>query len=167
MKYKYRTSFTYNGKRYEVYANSAEELYTKKALRKKELQDNIIIYDNRISVDIWAEKAFDTYKHDSSGLEDTKARYRKYVSPYIGIKPIGSIKSVECQTIRAVCFSYAGSHFHKRLTHNWLRSAAWNNPARQPRGSNTTEGSRKGVFGMMVVKEMAGGRYNRPLAAQV
>ena len=65
----------------EVYANSVEELYAKKALRKKELQDNIIIYDSRICVDAWAEKAFDTYKQGTAGLEDTKARYRKYISP--------------------------------------------------------------------------------------
>lgn len=113
MKYKYRTSFTYNGKRHEVYANSVEELYAKKALRKKELQNNIIIYDSRICVDAWAEKAFDTYKQGTAGLEDTKARYRKYISPYIGIKPIGTIKSVECQTILNKCSGMSFSHCNK------------------------------------------------------
>ena len=113
MKYKHRTSFTYNGKRYEVYANDLEELYAKKAIRKKELADNLIVYDRHISVDTWAEKAFNTYKQGLKGLEDTKARYRKYVSPYIGLKPLGSIKAVECQTILNNCSGMSYSHCMK------------------------------------------------------
>ena len=96
MKYKHRTTFTYLGKRYEVYANTIEELYEKKALKKRDLEQNIVIYDSHISVDEWAFKAFDTYKQASSSYEDTIARYRKYVSPYIGKKPIGKIKAIEC-----------------------------------------------------------------------
>ena len=94
--YAYRTTFTYLGKRYAVYADSVEELYSKKALKLNELKTNVIIYDRNISVDEWAEKAFDTYKKGTRGLADVKARYRKYVSPYIGRKPIGNIKAVEC-----------------------------------------------------------------------
>ena len=81
MNYTHRTTFTYLGKRYDIRANSLEELYSKKALRQKELKDNIIIYDRNISVDEWAKKAFDTYKQGRSSLDDTKSRYKKYVSP--------------------------------------------------------------------------------------
>ena len=112
-KYEYRTTFTYLGKRYDVKANSLEDLYAKKALRKKELEENIIIYDRSIPVDEWAEKAFDTYKQSTKGLEDIKARYRKYVSPYIGKKPIGIIKAVECQTILNKCSGMSYSHCAK------------------------------------------------------
>lgn len=113
MNYKYRTTFTYLGKRYEVYANTQEDLYAKKALRLKELKDNIIIYDKNISVDQWALKAFDTYKQNTKNLYDTKARYMKYVSPYIGQKPIGSIKAIECQTILNRCAGMSFSHCNK------------------------------------------------------
>ena len=111
--YNHRTTFTYLGKRYAVYADSLEELYAKKALKQKELKDNIIIYDRNISVDEWAEKAFDTYKHGVKGLDDTKARYKKYVSPYIGKKPIGNIKAVECQNILNECAGMSFSHCDK------------------------------------------------------
>ena len=111
--YKHRTTFTYLGKRYVVRADSTEELYMKKALKLKELKDNIIIYDRNISVDEWAEQAFRTYKHGVKGLEDTKARYKKYVSPYIGKKPIGNIKAVECQNILNECAGMSFSHCDK------------------------------------------------------
>lgn len=113
MSCKYRTSFTYLGKRYDVYANTLEELYAKKALKKKNLEENIIIYDRHVSVDEWAQQAFDTYKHGLRGLADIKARYRKYVSPYIGTKPIGTIKAVECQNILNECAGMSFSHCTK------------------------------------------------------
>ena len=113
MNYKHRTTFTYLGKRYEVRANTIEELYEKKALRKKELVDNIVIYDRHISVTEWANKAFETYKQGSKSLDDIKARYRKYVAPYIGNKPIGSIKAVECQMILNKCSGMSFSHVTK------------------------------------------------------
>ena len=113
MKYKYRTTFTYNGKRYDVRANTLEDLYAKKAIRKKELKDNVIIYDRNISVDEWAKKAFQTYKSGVKGFNDIDARYRKYISPYIGIKPIGTIKAVECQTILNNCSGMSFSHCAK------------------------------------------------------
>ena len=112
-KYTHQTTFTYLGKRYVVRADSIEELYSKKALKLKELQDNIIIYDRRTSVDDWAKQAFDTYKYDTKGIDDTKARYDKYVSPYIGQKPIGSVKAVECQTILNKCSGMSFSHCDK------------------------------------------------------
>lgn len=112
-RYNYRTTFTYLGKRYEVYADTLEELYEKKALRKKELKENVIIYDRHVTVDEWAKKAFDTYKQGVKAITDTKARFRKYVSPYIGEKPIGSVKAVECQAILNECAGMSFSHCNK------------------------------------------------------
>ena len=112
-KYAYRTTFTYLGKRYDVAADTLEELYKKKALKEKALKDDVIIYDSHISVDEWAEKVFDTYKQGSSSIDDIKARYRKYVSPSIGKKPIGKVKAVECQTILNECAGMSFSHCNK------------------------------------------------------
>ena len=150
--YKYRTTFTYLGKRYEIRANSLEELYSKKALRQKELKDNIVIYDRNISVDEWAEKAFDTYKQGTSSLDDTKARYKKYVSPYIGIKPIGTIKAVECQTILNKCSGMSFSHCMKlkqELSFIFERAVENQmipfNPARKLRMPDYEKGSRRSI----------------------
>ena len=96
--YKHRTTFTYLGKRYVVRADSTEELYMKKALKLKELKDNIIIYDRNISVDEWAEQAFRTYKHGVKGLEDTKARYKKYVSPTSARSRSGTSRPLNART---------------------------------------------------------------------
>ena len=113
MSYKYRSTFTYLGKRYDIRANSPEELYAKKALKKKELKENYIVYDRNVSVDAWAKIALDTYKFGLKGLKDTKARYRKYVSPYIGTKPIGNVTAVECQTLLNKCGGMSYSHVSK------------------------------------------------------
>ncbi len=58
-KYNYRTTFVYNGKRYAVYADTMEELYVKKADKKRELEKNVIVYDGKTTVDTWAEEVFD------------------------------------------------------------------------------------------------------------
>ena len=113
MKYKYDTTFTFNGKRYRVRANSVEELYSKKANKLRDLKENLIIYDSHIAVDVWARQAFDTYKNGVKGVRDMKCRYDKYVSPYIGMKQIGQVRAVECQTILNNCAGMSFSHVNK------------------------------------------------------
>lgn len=110
MKYNYRTSFFYQGKRYEVRANTLEELYEKKAKKKKQVVENVIIYNSRTTVDQWADEAFDTYKAKVQGLRDIKCRYKKYVSPVIGRKALGDVRAVECQNILNSCKGMSYSH---------------------------------------------------------
>ena len=73
-KYKHRTSFTHNGKRYNVFADTLEELYVRKSDKKRQLENTIIIYDEKTTVDAWAKEVFDTYKAGTSGLKDTKTQ---------------------------------------------------------------------------------------------
>ena len=112
-KYNYSASFTYNGKRYYVKADTLEELYTKKANKKRDLRECAVVYDSAVPVDSWADIAFDTYKGDVKGLEDIKKRYRKYVSPHIGTHPIGTVRAVECQSILNMCSGMSYSHCEK------------------------------------------------------
>ena len=112
-RYKHRLTFTYHGKRYVVYANTLEELYAKKAEKKKQLEDRIIIYDDKTTVDAWAEEVFNIYKIGTSGLADTKNRYYKYVSPHIGFKPLANVRAVECQNILNNCAGMSFSHLTK------------------------------------------------------
>ena len=113
MNYKHRTTFTYQGKRYEVRAKTLEEMYMKKAKKLNDLKNQVIIYDEKISVDMWSIKALETYKSATQGLQSMIDRYNKYVSPYIGKKPIKSIKSVECQQILNSCEGMSYSHCSK------------------------------------------------------
>ena len=47
--YNYDTSFTYQGKRYRIRANTLEELYTKKANKLRDLKENVITYDSNVN----------------------------------------------------------------------------------------------------------------------
>lgn len=112
-KYKYQTSFMHNGKRYMVRADTLEELYVKKAKKKEQVEKTVIIYDERTTVDQWAEIVFDTYKRKTPGLSDTKNRYHKYISPVIGYKALISVRDVECQNILNNCAGMSYSHVNK------------------------------------------------------
>ncbi len=128
MKYEHRTSFSYQGKRYEVRAHTLEELYEKKAKKKREVAENVIIYNSRTTVDVWAEEAFDTYKANVQGLNDIKARYRKYVSPVIGRKALVDVRAVECQNILNACAGMSYSHCRQlRLEMSFLFQTAVEN----------------------------------------
>ena len=111
--YTYRTTFTHNGKRYEIRANTLEELYIKKAEKKKQIEKRVIIYNSRTTVDVWAEEVFNTYKKSVKGLSDIKNRYYKYVSPQIGYKPLINVRAVECQNILNNCAGMSFSHCNK------------------------------------------------------
>ena len=152
MKYSHRTSFTYNGKRYDIYANTLEELYTKKAEKLRALKENTIIYDNNVLLDAWAEIAFDTYKHNVKGLYDIKKRYKKYVSQVLGTHPIGSITSVECQTVLNSCSGMSFSHCRKlKQEMSFLFETAVDNriipfnPAKKLRMPDFTKGERRSI----------------------
>ena len=112
-KYKHRTTFIHNGKRYAVYADTLEDLYVKKADKKRQLENSIIIYDEKTTVDLWAEEVFTVYKAGTAGLPDTKKRYYKYVSPAIGNKPLINVRAVECQNILNACAGMSYSHLDK------------------------------------------------------
>ena len=99
MKYKHTATFTFEGKRYYIKANTLEELYTKKANKLRDLQENVVQYDKHMTLDEWATIAINTYKSHVSYLKDIIYTYNKHISPEIGSRPIGSIKAVECQTV--------------------------------------------------------------------
>lgn len=146
-----RKTFTYQGKRYFVRGDTLEEVIEKKALKLQELKENIIIYDKHTTVDKWSEIAFKTYK-TTKNLNDTLNRYRKYISPSIGVKPIGSVKSVECQTILNSCAGMSFSHLNKlkqeisfifeRAVDNQLILF---NPAKNLRLPNYEKGERRSI----------------------
>ena len=151
-KYDYRTTFTYLGKRYDVAAHSLEELYTKKANRLRDLKENTIIYNDKVLLDAWAEKSFDTYKRNVKSFEDIKKRYEKYVSPVIGSRPIGTITAVECQSILNSCAGMSFSHCDKlKQELSFLFESAvdnrliQHNPAKKIKLPEYTKGTRRSI----------------------
>lgn len=114
-KYEYVSgSFTYEGKRYYVKAENQREL-GKKIEKKRQELESIQIYDKNCRVDEWAEKAYKTYKADKTNYYEMKLRYKNYISPAIGRKPISKVTATELQTIinDSECRSY--SHLDKLI----------------------------------------------------
>lgn len=151
-KFKYDTTFTYQGKRYRVRANTLEDLYSKKANKLRDLKENVIIYDSQVTVDLWADRAFETYKYNVKDLAFIKKRYQKYVSPFIGNKSVGSIKSVECQTVLNKCAGMSYSHLNKlRQELSFIFEKAVDNqmipfnPARKLNLPDYTKGTRRSI----------------------
>ena len=115
-KYNYLTEyFTYEGKRYKVYGKTEAELKKKiKAKMEKVMeQSRSTIFDSITTMDIWAEKAFDTYRSGSSNYKAMKSRYARYVSPYIGHIPISKITPIQCQEIINKSTEMSYSHCDK------------------------------------------------------
>lgn len=99
--YKYRTTFTYNGKRYSVYADSKADLYEKRARKLLELENDSKILSPSTTVSEWTKEALTTYKSSVSPkvMETMKYRIDKYILSEIGSLPVSKVRPVQCQEI--------------------------------------------------------------------
>lgn len=113
MNYKYSTQFQYEGMTYRVRANSQEGLKLKKEAKLKELQNDNRILTNNTTVDVWAIRAYDTYKSAVKCLPEMKMRYWKYISPRIGQFPLKKVTALQCQEIVNGCAGMSYSHINK------------------------------------------------------
>ena len=111
--YEFTKTFTFDGHRYKIRANSLDELYDKKAQKIQELKTKSRIYSPSTTVDQWAGAAFDAYKSKVKDLPNIKKRYQKYVSPQIGHVQISKVRSIQCQTILNQCAGMSFSHLTK------------------------------------------------------
>ena len=98
--YKYRKSFTFEGRRYDVYANTQRELYEKIALKKRDLEEGRITYGSGTLVRSWAMIAIDTYKHVGERTKkEMVIRAEKHILSRLGNLPIGKVKPIQCQQV--------------------------------------------------------------------
>lgn len=151
-KYNYSLTFTYEGQRYRVRADSKEMLYEKRAAKLQELKENSRILSPSTTVDRWADVAFDTYKSNTKGLPETKLRYNKYIKPAIGPIPISKVTSVQCQNILNGCAGMSFSHLDKlRQELKFLFESALENelirknPAAKIKLPEYTKGTRRSI----------------------
>ena len=70
--YKYRTSFTYNGKRYWIRANTKADLEVKKAMKLRDLEEGKIVPNCNTTLKQWAEQCIETYKTNQSDITRRK-----------------------------------------------------------------------------------------------
>ena len=63
-KYKFCKTFTFEGKRYKVYADTEKELLRKFFERQKALEEGKVTVSGNMLVSKWAEIAIDSYKRN-------------------------------------------------------------------------------------------------------
>lgn len=99
--YKYQKSFTFDGKRYNVKADTEEELYTKIANKKRDLELNMVTTNGSMLVKDWANKAIDVYKRNQKDVTRDSYEYkcRHYVLDHIGTMQIKRVKPIDCQRV--------------------------------------------------------------------
>ncbi len=100
--YKYRESFTFEGKRYDVRANSEKELVEKMILKKKELEEGSKrIKSTSISVREWGTQCYETYKSNCSlsTIENDRWRVEKWIYGEIGSMRLKDVRELHLQTI--------------------------------------------------------------------
>ncbi len=114
-KYEFRTTFTFDGKRYAVRANSEKELIEKKTEKLRDLREGKVVIGPNMTVKTWAEQALATYKPNVSerALDCMKLRMDKHIYSAIGSMPIRSVKPIHCQQIMNAQLDKSFSHIQK------------------------------------------------------
>ncbi len=115
MKYEFRKTFSFEGKRYEVYGHTQEEVLLKYLDKKKALEEGRITVSGNMLVSAWVEIAIDSYKRNlnTKGRKDMLLRVNKHVLNKIGSMPIKSIKPIQCQAIMNSLEGYSWSTVQK------------------------------------------------------
>lgn len=101
-KYAYRETFLFEGKRYDVRANSKRELHEKVLIKKRELEEGVSrLYSPRITVKEWGENCEEQFKGDLalSTRENRRTRNNKWIYGYIGNMRVKDVRQIHIQKI--------------------------------------------------------------------
>lgn len=112
-KYKIRKFFTFEGKQYQIYGDTLDEVYEKKAQKLQELKEGRIRYDGNMTVKDWTEQALNTYKVNVKNLDDMKSRINKHIISKIGNIPLKQVTAIQCQQILNEQVGMSYSHITK------------------------------------------------------
>lgn len=110
-----RKTFTFEGRRYDVTAPTAEELAVKVAMRKRDLEEGKKKISKNMTVKAWSDEWLETYKRGTVG-ERTFANYREIqrkINDAIGSKALKDIKPLDCQKILNGLGGKSRSYLHK------------------------------------------------------
>ena len=113
--YKYKKSFVFEGKRYYVRADSMEELYEKKALKLRDLEEGRMEISKNMLFKDWAIECVETYKTNLNdrGKADMVLRLKKHCFPVIGSLQLKKITPMHCQKIMNAQADMSFSHIQK------------------------------------------------------
>jgi integrase len=113
--YKYTRSFTFDGRRYFVRADTEKELYEKVALKKRDLEEGRVILSGSMTVKAWAKQVLEAYKPNISDeyRSQMEQRISKHILSDIGSLPLRSVKPLQCQAILNRQTGRSKSHIDK------------------------------------------------------
>ena len=97
-KYKYEMTFTFEGKRYRIRADTKKELAVKEYKKRQELESGRSAITRHMLVRDWAKVWLETYKEPSVSAE-TLALYRSIIKIYIN-DPLGSYRLSDVKPIQ-------------------------------------------------------------------
>ena len=100
-KYKYRSSFTYEGKRYFVKADTKADLAVRKAMKLRDLEEGKIVITGNTTVEEWALKCVKTYKTNQKEVTHDKYlnRLKHCILGQIGSMRLRDVKPLHCQNV--------------------------------------------------------------------
>lgn len=100
-KYKYEKTFTYNGKRYHVYADTQLELGRKIQKKIAALESGSRVVSGDTTLANWAEKCIEAYKSDQSDVTRKKYvnRVKRCILTELGDLPLKRITPMHCQSV--------------------------------------------------------------------
>lgn len=97
---RFRSTFTYDGKRYQVYGRTQKEADQKAALRKADLEAGKVAASAMTVGEWWAQYLPAYHARASEGtLELYRGIYKHAIAPEIGPRPLKSVRSVDLQRI--------------------------------------------------------------------
>jgi len=100
-RYKYRKQFTYNKRRYSVYADTLLELGQKYEKKLHDLESGVEVINENTPFRVWALKCIETYKTGQKPVTRKKyvSRVKCCILEYIGHRPVSDIKPMELQQV--------------------------------------------------------------------
>lgn len=100
-KYKYTSSFTYEGRRYYVHADTKADLAVRKAMKLRDLEEGKVTITGSMTVAAWTYRAIETYKTNQKEITRKKyvARVRHCILEHIGDMQLKSVKPLHCQNV--------------------------------------------------------------------
>lgn len=114
-KYAYTKSFRYDGKKYNVYGDTLEEVISKKALKLKDLKEGKVTISEQTTVAEWVNRCLAVYKPNVSPqyAKQMRGRIDKHITSVIGGIRLKDVKPIQCQEILNAQTGASKSHITK------------------------------------------------------
>lgn len=112
-KFAYSKMVTVNGKRYNIRADSPEELAAKVALKVKEVSEGKFIVSEAMTVEAWAKVWMENTKKPSisvSWYRSMESIIGQSILPVIGKFKVKDVRAIHCQKIMNLCSGKSPSY---------------------------------------------------------